>query len=194
MKDRRVWFLVLGLLSSLLLAFLLRGLVREYVILPLAQFIWYIKGYYGAFPQSLYWIIILAIAALIAITSLVLPEWDLFKNRKKMRTQGGNVQVLAFWIERLRHGTYPRWYIAHELARIALDLVRRHGGPEQAWQLRAPDWSPPESIQSYLESGLGNSYAEFSRHEPSASTQTDDQLVFAALEYLEKYMESDHEE
>ncbi|MCX6035644.1 MAG: hypothetical protein NTV38_11815, partial [Chloroflexi bacterium] len=67
MKTRDYFFLALALIAAALMAILLRGVVKEWIILPLAKFIWLVKGYYGAFPQSAYWLVALGLAVPIAI-------------------------------------------------------------------------------------------------------------------------------
>jgi hypothetical protein len=191
MKNRRVIFLVLGLVLAFALALLLRGLVQDILIVPFTKIIWYIKGYYGAFPQSVYWIIVLAVAGLIALSSMLLPDWDFWNLKEKKSYQGGNVHLLAFWIGRLRRGAYPRWYVARELARLASDIIQRQGDPEDKWQLQGPGWNPPQEIQKYLETAFKNNYAEFLRQGSSVSRTSGEADIKLAIEYLESLMESD---
>jgi hypothetical protein len=196
MKKKIIIFLPSALVSVALLAYLLRGVVQSWVILPLARFFWLVKGYYGAFPQASYWAATLGISALVAFLSLRLPEWE---SRQKMEhgiPSPGSVQEMSFWIMRGSGGIYPKWHVAHLLAELALDILDRRGTRQKNARLvPGPDWAPPQDIRTYLDAGLTTSYTQYPKqkrygHLPPTPF---DQDLEPVIKYLESLMESEHD-
>ena len=148
MKTRNAIFPALALIAVALLAFLLRGAVQEWVIIPLARFIWLVKGYYGAFPQAAYWVVALGIAALVAILGFRFPDWERRRRHEQWKPLPGSVREMSFWIQRGKGGIFPKWHIAHLLAELALDILDRRGTRQKHAQLlTGPDWAPPRRSQ-----------------------------------------------
>lgn len=196
MKARRGWLLLLaGLGLAAALGFLLREIVRAYLILPLTKFFWLIRGYYGAFSQASYFIILLVGVVLIGLVSFRLTDWIEIGRRRDERPRRGAVRQMAFWLERSHRSAYARWYVARSLADLALDLLGgRTGGRRRSEDLAGAGWDPPPEIQEYLESALRLSPAGFARNEPSspqvAALEYDPERVVA---YLESILESIHD-
>jgi hypothetical protein len=196
MRTRTIIFLGLALIMIALLAFLLRGAVQEWIILPLARFFWLVKGYYGAFPQAAYWIVALAIAGLVAILSFRLPDWEKQSQHKKWKPLPGSVRELSFWIQRGKSGIFPKWHIAHLLAELALDILDRRGTRQKHSQLLIePDLVPPEKVKNYLEAALttnSTDYPKPKRFMPVPPTPFDQDLE-PVIDYLESLLESEHD-
>lgn len=196
MKIRNaLWFFPI-LILLLGVAFLLRGLVESAVIIPLARFIWLLKGYYGSFPQAVYWMLAVGAAVLIAIAGFRLPEWAARHNVKELKPLPGTVGEMAFWIQRSQGGIYPKWLIAHLLADLALDMLDRRGTRQKnTRQIMTPDWSPPEEIKKYLEAALTTNYTDYpkpKRFGPQPPTPFDMDLE-PVVKYLESLLESEHD-
>jgi hypothetical protein len=196
MKRRQILFLCLGLAGIFALAFLLRGAVKSLVILPLAKLFWYIKGYYGVFPQAAYWVIVLGIAVLIALATIPIG----IESRRSRKDQGvdllGPVENLAFWLERSRSGIFPKWHIARILAEVALQLLeRREPGEKPPSRLSASGWNPPDSVRRYLDAALKTTYTNYPRSHRSGrqSATPFDQDVEPVVEHLESLLESEND-
>ena len=178
--------LVVGMLIiSLTLAFFLRDIVHDAVIVPLAYLLWLGKIYYMAIPQSFLWVLLLIILFVIVALNFI-PEAQPSKPKERMRKPPeGQVEALAVWIHKARKGNYFKWQLANRLGRIALGLNEI---PEQ--QARAG--SKTEAVEKYLDAGLNHSFVDFpaprNRFQHPAPTPLDLDPK-DAVEYLESQME-----
>lgn len=193
MKAKNAILLALVLVGATLLAFVLRGAVKAGIILPLARFAWLIKGYYGAFPQAVYWVIAILAAVLLVAIHLRLPELEIRHRNKKWKSSPGHVQELSFWIQRGENGFYSKWHIAHLLAELALDILDQRGKREKhILRIMGPDWSPSEDVEKYLDAALNTNFTDYPRpkrffQKPLTPFDLDIETV---VRYLESLMES----
>jgi hypothetical protein len=196
MKKKFFVYLPFVLVAVALLAFLLREVVHQWIILPLARFIWLVKGYYGASPQVAYWVAALVVAGLVAFLALRLPEWGKRRKSEHGDHYSGSVQEMSFWIQRAGGSIYPKWHVAHLLATLALDVLDRRGTRQKNARLvPGPDWSPPPQVKAYLDAGLTTSYTQYpkqNRFGPPPSTPFDQDLE-PVIKYLESLLESEHD-
>lgn len=196
MKPRRWIYIIAGLIAAVLLAFLLRGLVQDYVILPLARLFWNLRTLYRSIPQAVYWVLLLVVLVSMTISSFSLRFQDKQKSRPEDHIHYGDVQQMAFWIQRSRRGVYSKWHLARSLAELALDILqRRKGSVKREQQLEGPGWAPPAGVQEYLEAALKTSYADYPRRSifdfnPPTPFDHDFEPTVA---YLESLMEDDHD-
>jgi hypothetical protein len=193
-KRRRYGLLALLLAGAALLAFLLAGPARDYIILPLAKYFWMAKGIYASFPQAEYWTFLLVAIFLMLGFVLLRADWGERDREERRQSFPGDVQQLAYWIARSRKGIFSRWHLARRLADLALEILESRGSNVKATrQLKGPGWNPPPPVQKYLETALRTSYADFAKRsasEPESSLDTDVNLV---IEYLESLVESEHD-
>jgi hypothetical protein len=193
MKARYTILLSLVLVGATLLAFVLRGAVQAGIILPLARFAWLIKGYYGAFPQAIYWVIAIVAAILLVAIRFRLPELEKRHRNEKRKSSPGHVLELSFWIQRGENGFYPKWHIAHLLAELALDMLDQRGkGEKHTLRIKGPDWAPSEEVEKYLDAALNTNFTDYPRprrffRKPSTPFDLDIETV---IRYLESLMES----
>jgi hypothetical protein len=193
-QQRRLIFLIAGLGLAAVLAVFLREPVRAYVILPLTQFFWLARGYYGSLPQSSYYILLMAIVGLIGLVSFRLSDFGDWTRGEGKNTIHGEVQQMAFWFDRAHHSAYSRWHVARSLAELAMDLIgKRMGSDRRGQQLEGPGWNPPPDIQDYLQSALRLSPANFSKYIPSSDAARLGQDPEPAVSYLETIMENKNE-
>lgn len=196
MKNRRGLLLLLtGLGLAAVLGFLMREAVHVYLILPLTKFFWLVRGYYGSFSQSSYFVILVVVVLLIGLLSFRLTDWLETARRQDERPARGAVHQLAFWLERSHRSAYARWYVARTLADLALDLLgERTGNRRRSGEgLEDAGWNPPPDIQEYLQLALRLSPAGFARKESSsqaAALENDPEQVVA---YLESILENIHD-
>ena len=195
-NPKRLLLLVVLVLAAVLLAFPLQSAGQAVIILPLAKLLFFLKGYYRAFPQMSYWLIALGVAVVILIASLPLPDLGRNRSGRSAATAQGAVQDLAFWLQRARTGVYPRWHLARLLADLALGALHlRSPGAGAGRRLEGPDWDPPPSVQEYLQAALTTSHSEYSmrRHAGLLPSTPFDQGLEPAIDYLEHYLEVEHE-
>jgi len=196
MKLRRVFFVGLALVSAFLLAFPLRGVIRDRIILPVAKFLWILQGYYGSLPQVISWVLTVLAAAVLAALSLRLPNLDGWRRSKKETPVRGPVEEMSFWLQRRRSGAYPRWYVARLLADLGVSLLGRKSQEQRDRQLAGPGWNPPAGVKNYLETALKSNYTEFQRRSrlgERPSTAFDEDLD-PVLDYLESILESENDQ
>jgi hypothetical protein len=196
MKKKIYIYIPIAVIVVALLAFLLRGVVQEWIILPLARFFWLLKGYYGAFSQVDYWAVALGISVLVAFLFLRLPDWESRRNLQQGDSSPGSVREMAFWIQRGESGIYPKWHVAHLMAELALDIRDRRGTRQKNARLvPGPDWSPPSEVKAYLDAGLTTSYTQYPKPKRYGSLPATpfDQNLEPVIKYLESLMENEHD-
>ena len=193
-RQRRLIFLLAGLGLAAVLAFLLRDLAREYLLLPLTRLFWLVRGYYGSLPQSSYYIWVVAIVGLIGLFSFRLSDFGDFTRGEGRNRIHGEVEQISFWFDRTRHSTYSRWHVARTLAELAMDMIgKRVGADRRGQNLEGPGWNPPPEIQDYLQSALRMSPANFAKHIPSADASGLNHDPEPVVSYLERFMENEDE-
>ena len=188
---RRV-FALLGIIGiALLLAFPLRGAVYEAVIIPVAYVLWILGLAYHAVHQSLWWIVVVAVVLIFIVRSLLPTPKPGGKWAIKTKPALGQVEALAGWIKKSERGNYFKWLIANRLGKIAYQLIsqRETGKTRSVFDpLIGSDWSPNEGLQSYLETGLHGSFADYPHENRPFSRPSKtllDHDVNEAVEFLE---------
>lgn len=185
-------FIVVG---AILLSFLLTGLARDYIILPLTKLFWLAKGLYVSIPQSLCWGSLLVVVIFTFGFIMLYSDWSRPNERKHHPVHPGEVEMLAVCIARTRKRILSRWQLARRLGEISLELIKNLGTRDsEPRSLEGTGWNPPPSIQAYLETGLRTGYADYARdsaklHKPSLSID-----VNLVVEYLESLMEYEHDQ
>jgi hypothetical protein len=163
--TRRVLALMGILGIALLLAFPLRDAVYQAVIVPAAYVLWVLGLIYHSVHQSVWWIVVLLVVLVILSRSLLPGYKPAAKELVKMRPVAGQVEGFAGWMKRSQRGTYFKWLVANRLGKIAYQiLVQRESGKQRSVfePLTGTDWDPGDGLRSYLESGLHDSFADFS--------------------------------
>ncbi len=182
------WSALVGVVViSGLLAYFLRDVVYEVVIIPVAYFLWILKLYYELIPQWILWTLLVVFLFLLVLWSF-LPEIQLPSRKGPRAAQPeGEVEALVVWIRKSRQGNYFKWQLANRLGRIArrLDEV---SGP------RGRQPSSDEAVEKYLDAGLNYSFVDFpgprSRFPRPPRTPLDLEPGKVA-DYLESQMEHD---
>lgn len=162
---RQRWFAVVGVIViAALLAFPLRGVVNQIVLVPIAYLLWLLKLLYLSMNQAVWWVAAVLVV-LVIIGQSLLPE---FVPVKKLipfaRHERGNVETLALTLQKSKKGTYFKWLIANRLGRLAYRILlqREHGKPRSVFApLEGEGWEASSEVQGYLEKGLHGSFADF---------------------------------
>ena len=194
MNARRYGLLAGLLIGAVLLAFVLIGPARNFIIIPVVRLFWILKGIYGSFEQEIYWVFLLVIV--IAMLGFVLIGTDLGRwiRTEPQRELPGDVQRLASWIARSRKSIFSRWHLARRLADLSLEIIESWGtNVTEARKLIGPDWNPPHAVQEYLETALRTSYADFSHKKTGKTKSSLDGDINVVVEYLESLVESEHD-
>ncbi len=154
---RRRWLGLAGMTLFLaVLAFFLRDVIYQTVIVPLAYLWWVFRFYYSLVPQLLLWILLLTGVFVIALSNFVPVERPGRRNESNRRFAHGQVEMLAVLLARVRKGNYYKWQAANRLGAIA----RRLG--EMSGETRRPGIRD-EAVEKYLDAGLNTSFVDYPR-------------------------------
>jgi len=196
MKMYRTLALIGILVMAVLLAFPLRDSVYEAVIIPLAYVFWVLGLVYHAVHQALWWVVVIVVV-LVVLSRSLLPQFRVRK-RVPLKTKPivGQVESLSVWLKKTEKGIYFKWLVANRLGKIAHQiLAKRDTGKNRSVldPLTGTDWNPQAPLQTYLESGLHGSFADYPRGKKWFSTPAPTPLdldMKEAIDYLESQVES----
>ena len=192
------WLVVAGVVViAALLAFPLRGIVNELLVVPIAYIFWLLRLLYLSTHQVIWWIAILIVVLFILGKSL-LPELKLpRKPITPTRHQRGKVESLATSLQKSKKGIYFKWLVANRLGKLTHDILvqRGNGKPRSVFApLTGEGLEPTLEMQQYLEKGLHGSFAEFpntgNRYFAPPSKTLLDHDVAEVIEFLESRIES----
>jgi len=194
----RRWLVVGGvIISAALLAFPLRGVVHQLVVVPLAFLLWALGLLYLTLPQVFLWVGVVIIVLLIMRKSLLPDVKFARKIIPIVKREHGNVEGLAAALQKSNKGIYFKWLVANRLGRLAYQflLQREHGKPRSVFApLTTEGWDSEPAVQQYLEKGLHGSFAEFPNSNwnyfsPPEKTPLDHDVT-EVVEFLESKIES----
>jgi len=196
MKRRQALWLALGFSAAVVMTALLRPLVQTYIILPFTKFLWKLVAIYHLFPQIDYWFLMLIAMVLVTVAGLSTSRPSGERKGERGHSKGGNVERIAFWIERSKRSAYSKWHVARMLAETGLKILEfreRRRIPDR--KLEGKDWHPPAGIQAFLQAALKTTYVEYSHRSsffPRPKTPLD-QDVQSVVEFLESQLEDGYE-
>src|SRR5512143_4017670 len=126
--SRARWPFLAGILVvSGLFGYLLRDVIYELIIVPLAYLLWVLNFYYSALPQWLVWVVVLTALFLAVLWNLV-PDVRPSRRKELVRHRvQGEVEALTVWISKSKRGNYFKWQLANRLGRIARRLDQLAG-------------------------------------------------------------------
>jgi len=181
MNNRRLLMLAASVVLSVALAFAVRDVVYQVVVLPLSYVIWQLGVMFGAIPELIRWIALVVIFGLVLAWQLVPDLKPASRRPGARRSARGQVDLLALWLLRSRSSNYFKWQLAHRLGRVSQSLDGLAGRDSVA--------SPPgPGVAEYLAAGLNNSFVDFPtrRHLLARSRTTAlDVDPGAVVDYLE---------
>lgn len=197
MTVTRRLLLVLGLLIIAgLLALLLRDIVYEVIILPMAFIGWQLGLWYRSLAQSIWWLLIVVLVLFILGSSLLPQEETAQRKQTVSKPKRGQVEQLSVEMGRVQGGIYFKWLVANRLGKLAYQiLLHRESGRTRSVfaPLVGTDWEPSKDLQTYLETGLHGSFSDFpnSKRPFAAPQQTPlDYEVDDAVKFLESQVEN----
>lgn len=162
---RQRWLPILGVIViAAVLAFPLRAVVNQLVLVPIAYLLFLLKLLYVSLDQAVWWIAAV-FGVLLLLGQSLLPD---LKPVKKLipfaKHERGTVETLAVALDKSQKGIYFKWLIANRLGRLAYEILlqREHGKPRSVFApLTSEGWEAPPEVQEYLERGLHGSFADF---------------------------------
>lgn len=182
-------FLVSILVISGLFGYLLRDVIYQTIIIPLAYLLWVLNFYYSALPQWLVWVIVLTLLFLATIWNLI-PDVRPSRRAEMVRHRlQGEVEALTAWIAKSSQGNYFKWQLANRMGRIAHRLEELAGPGGR-------DPSADQDVERYLDAGLNYSFVDFPtvRNALARGRRTALDLdPRRAADYLESQMENTSE-
>ena len=193
----RRWLLVIGvILIAALLAFPLRGVVHQLIVVPLSYLLWLLGLLYLALPQAFWWVGVTLLVLFLLGKSLLIEIKPARQPVIISRIDRGKVESLALAIQKSDRGIYFKWLVANRLGKLAhQSLQQRENGKERSVfaPLVGEGWEPEMGLRQYLEKGLHGSFADFpnsgyrffSRH-PKTSLDYD---VNEVIEFLESQVQ-----
>ena len=205
---------ILVFLTALLLAFMLRDVVEQLILRPLAYLFWLSGIFYRFIPQPVVWLVLVLMMIYLALGSLlgrlVIPEPGVLRSNPIQ----GQVAELAMQIERKEGGIYFKWQIARILGRLALDIqelrqhIRRRTLELDEERALRTGTRPRLTLQvrRYQEAGLNTSFSDYPlpsgltlpggfslpgsiRSNPATPFDGD---IGPVIDYLESEMENDN--
>lgn len=195
-QTRRRLILAAALVIAALLAFPLREAIYQTIVVPLAFVAWNLSLFYHSLSQGIWWWVIIFVVLFMLVFSLV-PQ-PKFRSRVEPKSKPplGQVESLAIWLRKAERGIYFKWLIANRLGKLAYQMLlhRESGRPRSVFApLVGADWQPSQPLQSYLETGLHGSFADYPdvKSRLGASEKTPLDLdVGEAVEFLESQVEN----
>ena len=189
----RRWLVIIGVVViAALLAFPLRGIVHQLVVVPLSYLLWLLGLLYLALPQQLWWVSVTLLVLFLLGKSLLIEIKTPRQPVAVSRVDRGKVESLAVAMQKSHRGIYFKWLVANRLGKLAYQILQqRENGKERSVfaPLVGQGWEPEIGLRQYLEKGLHGSFADFPNsgyrffvRPPKTSLDHD---VREAIEFLE---------
>lgn len=161
----RRWLIVIGVVViAALLAFPLRGVVHELIVVPLSYLLWLLGLLYLSLPQMLWWVGVTLLVLVLLGKSLLIEIKPARRTIPISKIDRGKVESLAAAMQKSRRGVYFKWLVANRLGKLAHQILRqRENGKERSVfaPLVGEGWEPETGLRQYLEKGLHGSFADF---------------------------------
>lgn len=198
LRTKRLLIFTAALVIAGLLAFPLRQMIYESVVVPAAFIAWNLNLFYRSFSQGIWWTAIVVIVLFMLVLSLVPQRKFRRASEARPKPPVGQVEDLATSLGKAGHGIYFKWLIANRLGKLAYQVLihRESGRPRSVFApLIGVDWEPRKELQTYLETGLHGSFADFPQVKSAFGTPQKTPLdldVAEAVEFLESHVENNH--
>jgi len=196
LRIRRWLSLIGALIIAGILAFPLREMIYEAVVIPAAFIAWSLGLLYRSLSQGIWWWFVIFIVLLMLAFSLVPHTTFRSGVQVKRKPSPGPVEALAGSLRKAERGIYFKWLIANRLGKLAYQILlhRESGRPRSVFApLLGMDWEPTHELRNYLEIGLHGSFADFPnlKRPFRAPQQTPLDLDIAeAVEFLESQVQN----
>jgi hypothetical protein len=195
LRTRRLLVLIGVLIVAGLVAFPLRQLIYESIVVPAAFIAWNLNLLYRAVSQGVWWAAIFVIVLFMLLFSLIPQPKFRRQWEAKRKPAVGQVEDLAASLGKAERGIYFKWLIANRLGKLAYQILlqRESGRPRSVFApLVGLDWEPRKELQTYLETGLHGSFADYPQVNRAFGTPQKTPLdldIAEAVEFLESQIE-----
>jgi hypothetical protein len=173
--------MIASLLLAAGLAFGVRDIIYDLIVVPLSYLIWQIGGLLRSVAQLVQWGILVIVLSLVLVWQLI-PELKRPTRRgSKVLLTAGQIETMALGLLKARSSNYFKWQLAHRLGRVSRRLDEHTGRSHDAG-------TPSPSVMEYLAAGLNLSFVDFPArrhlfHHPVATAlDTDPVEVIGYLE------------
>ena len=197
MTPTRRWLILAGaLFIAGLLAFPLREMIYETIVIPAAFIAWNLNLLYRSYPQWIWWFAVIFVVFIMIVFSLAPRPQARGRREEKSKPTQGPVEGLAVGLLRAEQGMYFKWVVANRLGKLAYNILRHResGKPRSVFApLLGTDWEPSKDLQSYLETGLHGSFADYPNVSRFSGAQQQTPLdinVAEAVDFLESQVEN----
>ncbi|HLO29321.1 MAG TPA: hypothetical protein VK249_09315 [Anaerolineales bacterium] len=191
------WLRLAGvILIAALIAFPLRQAIYDTIVVPVAFLLWGIGLLYRAWPQVIWWIVLVVLVVLMLLNSLLPQSKPAKLVPMKFKPPRGQVEDLVLSIQKAQKGIYFKWMVANRLGKLAYQILlhRESGRPRSVFApLLGVDWEPKKELQNYLEIGLHGSFADYPNVKAPFGAPPKTPLDFdvsEAVEFLESQIEN----
>ncbi|HSL46572.1 MAG TPA: hypothetical protein VK897_24270 [Anaerolineales bacterium] len=197
-QTQRRLILLAALIIAGILAFPLREAIYSMIVIPAAFIGWYLNLLYRSYSQGIWWLAVVLIVLFMIAFSLVPRGTARNRVTEKRRPLQGPVQSLTVSLEKAERGMYFKWVIANRLGKLAYQMLlhRESGRPRSVLApLTGIDWEPSKPLQTYLETGLHGSFADFPNVKRPLGSPPKTPLdldVAEAVDFLESQIENGH--
>jgi hypothetical protein len=198
LRNKRLLLLIGVLIIAGLLAFPLRQMIYESVVIPAAFIVWNLNLLYRSFSQGVWWAAIFIIVLFMLLFSLIPQPRFRRQQEIKRKPPVGQVEDLAASLGKAERGIYFKWLVANRLGKLAYQILlhRESGRPRSVFApLVGADWEPRKELQTYLETGLHGSFADYPQVKRAFGTPPKTPLdldIAEAVEFLESQTENGH--
>jgi hypothetical protein len=194
----RRWLLAIGVvLIAALLAFPLRAVVHQLIVVPLAYLLYLLGLLYLSLPQALWWVVVSLLVLFLLGKSLLIEIKPPKRPAPISQVYRGKVESLAAAVQKSDRGIYFKWLVANRMGKLAHQILalREHGKERSVFApLVGEGWEPATGLQQYLEKGLHGSFADFPntgmRYFARPQKTSLDYDVNEVIEFLESQIES----
>jgi hypothetical protein len=158
--PRRVLLLLLAaaLLAALPLAYQLRGIVRQAVVIPAMYLLWQVGLLVQSVDSLIWWVSFLALAFALFWHGLGRQRVPATRQHEREReVAAGRVAYWSGQITKAENSRYALWQIQRDLVQIAAD-IQAHGQPlptgQTAQRQAINSLDPPPGVATFLDAGM----------------------------------------
>lgn len=198
LQMQRRLILLAALVIAAVLAFPLRETVYKLVVIPAAFIAFNLNLVYRSYSQAIWWLAVVFIVLFMLVFSLVPRGTPRSRAPEKRKPPQGPVEALAVSLGKAQRGIYFKWVVANRLGKLAYQMLvhRESGRPRSVFTpLVGIDWEPSKDLQTYLETGLHGSFADFPNAQGPLGSVPKTPLdldITEAVEFLESQMQNGH--
>ena len=139
------------------LAFIMRDIVRSFILPPILYIIWILRIVHGTLPQIFWWGLFLFLLLIIAARSLTRRADPKLQNDIKNVERESRLEKWTRWIEQTKKVGYFRWFLAHELSILTIDVLTsqdRLTTEQVLSRLMQNKYDLPPDMLEYIQNGL----------------------------------------